>query len=260
MQCEGCSVVVRGSKVEGWSNDEMGLDWLKNVFDRYTKTKARNSWRMLILDGHGSHLTAAFIAYCFENKILLIIYSPHATHTIQPLDVVMFRSLSSNYSKTLSTQVQDSQGLLPVKKMNFFLMFWTAWTASFTRDNILQALKSTGVWPMYREPILKKFHTPTTEDQEDPEFEQLEKVLDWKDLKRLYNSVVVDQSTKEAKILASSLHYLSTQFELISAENTGLRTSLQDKTKHKIRGQVLSHLTNNSGSLTLSPSTVEKAL
>jgi hypothetical protein len=46
------------------------------------------------------------------------------------------------------------------------------------------------------EPVLKKFHTPTTEDQEDPEFEQLEKVLDWKDLKRLYNRVVVDQSTK----------------------------------------------------------------
>jgi hypothetical protein len=82
-----------GSTPTGWSNDEMGLDWLKNVFDRYTKTKARNSWRMLILDGHGSHLTAAFITYCFENKILLIIYPPHATYTLQPLDVVMFRSL-----------------------------------------------------------------------------------------------------------------------------------------------------------------------
>jgi tRNA(Leu) C34 or U34 (ribose-2'-O)-methylase TrmL len=216
-----------GPRPTGWSNDEMGLDWLKNVFDRYTKTKARNSWRMLILDGYGSHLTAAFIAYCFENKILLIIYRPHATHTLQPLDVVMF---------------------------------WTAWTASITRDNILQAFKSTGVRPIDPQPVLKKCHTPTTEDQKDPEFEQLEKVLDWKDLKRLYNSVVVDQSTKEAKTLASSLHYLSTQFELISAENTGLRISLQDKKKHKIKGQVLSHLTNNSGSLNLSPSTVEKAL
>jgi hypothetical protein len=28
------------------------------------------------------------------------------------------------------------------------------------------------------EPVLKKLHTPTTEDQEDPEFEQLEKVLE----------------------------------------------------------------------------------
>jgi hypothetical protein len=71
-----------GSSPTGWSNGEMGLDWLKNVFDRYTKEKARGFWRMLILDGHRSHLTATFIEYCFENKILLIIYPPHATHTL----------------------------------------------------------------------------------------------------------------------------------------------------------------------------------
>jgi hypothetical protein len=164
-----------GSSPTGWSNDEMGLDWLKNVFDRYTKEKARGSWRMLILDGHGSHYTSAFITYYFENKILLIIYLPQATHTLQPLDVVMFRSLSFNYKEILSTQVQDSQGLLPVKKMDFFLMFWTAWTASFTKENILQAFKSTGVWPMDLEPVLKKFPPPTTDNTEDPEFEQLEK-------------------------------------------------------------------------------------
>jgi hypothetical protein len=63
---------------------------------------------MLILDGHGSHLTAAFIEYCFENKILLIIYPPHATHTLQSLNVVMFRSLSFHYKENLSTQVQNS--------------------------------------------------------------------------------------------------------------------------------------------------------
>jgi hypothetical protein len=78
---------------------------------------------MLILNGHGSHLTAAFIEYCFENKILLIIYPPHATHTLQLLDVVMFQSLSFNYKEILSTQVQDSQGLLLVKKIDFFLIF-----------------------------------------------------------------------------------------------------------------------------------------
>ena len=139
-------------------------------------------------------------------------------------------------------------------------MFWTAWTASFTKENILQAFKSTGVWPMDPEPVLKKFPPPTTDNKEDPEFEQLEKVLCWKDLQRLFNKVVPDKSTKEAKTLSSSLYYLSTQFALILAENTGLRASLQGKKKHKVKGQALSHLTNNSGSLTLSPATVEKAL
>jgi pyruvate/2-oxoglutarate dehydrogenase complex dihydrolipoamide acyltransferase (E2) component len=110
------------------------------------------------------------------------------------------------------------------------------------------------------EPVLKKFPPLTTENTEDPEFEQLETVLCWKDLHRLFNKVVVDKSTREAKTLSASIHYLSTQFALKSAENTGLRASLQGKKKHKVKGQVLPSLTNNSGSLTLSPATVEKAL
>jgi hypothetical protein len=166
---------------------------------------------MLILDGHSSYLTSSFITYCFERKILLIIYPPHATHTLQPLDVLMFRSLSFYYKKGLSTRVQDSQGLLPVKKMDFFPLFWTAWTASFTQDHILQAFKSTGVWRMDPTPVLKKLPPPTPQALMDPEFVQLEKVTSWKDLQKLYNQVVPDKSSKEAKCLASSLHFLSAQ-------------------------------------------------
>jgi hypothetical protein len=84
--------------------------------------------------------------------------------------------------------------------------------------------------------VLKKFPPPTTENTEDPEFEQLETVLCWKDLHRLFNKVVVDKSTREAKTLSASIHYLSTQFALKSAENTGLRASLQGKKKHKVKG------------------------
>jgi hypothetical protein len=128
--------------------------------------------------------------------------------------------------------------------MDFFLVFWTAWTNSFTKDHILQAFESTGVWPMDLEPVLKKVHPSTTEDQEDPEFEQLEKVSSWKNLQRLYNKAVLDKSSKEAKSLASSLYYLSTQFELKSAEKTGLRTSL--KAKRSTRSRLGLPLVNKS--------------
>jgi hypothetical protein len=53
---------------------------------------------LLIPDGHGSHLTFEFIQYCMTHKILLLIYPPHSTHSLQPLDVVMFKPLSSQYS------------------------------------------------------------------------------------------------------------------------------------------------------------------
>ncbi|KAF1935722.1 hypothetical protein EJ02DRAFT_360882 [Clathrospora elynae] len=147
----------------------------------------------------------------------------------------MFRSLSSHYKKGLSTRVQDSQGLLPVKKMDFFSLFWTAWTSSFTQDHILQAFKSCGVWPMNPDPVLKKFPPPTPQVPINPEFVQLKQVTSWKDLQKLFNQVVPNKSSKEAKCLASSLHFLSVQFELVSAENRGLRVSLLGKKKHKVK-------------------------
>jgi hypothetical protein len=48
----------------GWTNDEVGLAWLEQLFNRYTKKKARRSWRLLIVDGHGSYITIAFINFC----------------------------------------------------------------------------------------------------------------------------------------------------------------------------------------------------
>jgi hypothetical protein len=92
----------------GWTNNDIGLAWLEQVFDRYTKEKARQSYRLLILDGHGSHVTMDFIEYCDQNKILLAIFPPHSTHTLQPLDVCMFKPLSQAYSNELLSFLERS--------------------------------------------------------------------------------------------------------------------------------------------------------
>jgi hypothetical protein len=86
------------SSPSGWTNNDLGLSWLKQVFDRSTKKKAGRSYRLLNLDGHGSHLTMDFIEYCDQNRILLAVYPAHSTHTLQPLDVVMFKPFSSAHS------------------------------------------------------------------------------------------------------------------------------------------------------------------
>jgi hypothetical protein len=83
----------------GWTNEDTGLQWLIQVFDRETKARARQSWRLLYIDGHGSHVTLEFLEYRGANRILVACFPPHATHTVQPLDVVVFKSLSSAYSR-----------------------------------------------------------------------------------------------------------------------------------------------------------------
>jgi hypothetical protein len=38
-----------------------------------------------------------FIKYCDRNQILLVIYPPYLTYTLQPLNVVMFKPLLLAY-------------------------------------------------------------------------------------------------------------------------------------------------------------------
>jgi len=83
------------SSANGWTNDELGFDWLVNLFDRETRSKAKRDWRLLFLDGHGSHLTIQFLDWCQANKILVAVYPPHSTHRLQPLDVSLFAPLTT---------------------------------------------------------------------------------------------------------------------------------------------------------------------
>jgi hypothetical protein len=139
----------------GWSDNDAGLAWLQQVFDANTKESARRKWRLLIVDGHGSHISQMFLKYCHLNKILLAVYPPHSTHTLQALDVVLFAPLARAYSKELTKRLFSSKGLLPVKKGDFFSLFWPAWVSSFTEANIQKAFKAVGVYPFnpHRTPI-----------------------------------------------------------------------------------------------------------
>lgn len=98
------------TSLTGWTNDDLGLAWLEQVFDRYTRQKARRRWRLLIVDGHGSHITTAWIDYCLSHGILLMVFPPHSTHTLQPLDVVCFSSLAANYSGELVNRLHTTDG------------------------------------------------------------------------------------------------------------------------------------------------------
>jgi len=46
----------------GWTNDTLAFNWLKKVFLTPTVPSTPNQRRLLIVDGHGSHVKARFIA------------------------------------------------------------------------------------------------------------------------------------------------------------------------------------------------------
>jgi hypothetical protein len=229
----GKHAVFVSSSLTGWTNNNIGLAWLEQVFNRETKQKARlgQDWRLLILDGHGSHLSIDFIKYCEAHKILLAVFPPHSTHTLQPLDVVCFKPLSSNYSAKLTDHLFKTQGLLAVQKGDFFPLFWGAWESTFTTRLVLKAFEATGIAPMKADVILERFRKQDDNESEARPSTPLPK--DWRQMNRLVRAAVKDTSAETSQKLSQTLHQLQVQNELLHHEISGLRDALTTKKQRK---------------------------
>jgi hypothetical protein len=227
------------SSSSGWTNNDVGLAWLKQVFDRGTKAKARSSYRLLILDGHGSHLTMDFIEYCNQNKILLAVYPPHSTHTLQPLDVSMFKPLSTAYSNEVAAFMERSQGLTSMSKRDFFPLFYRAWQASFKETTILKAFEATGLSPFEPEVILKRFNQQPTQGCLSDSDSSALSASNWRKTEGLLRQVVKDRGDRRAQKLSQAFHQISTQKTLLEYEVKSLREALINERTRRKRGKPL---------------------
>ena len=115
----------------GWSSHTLGLDWLKTVFDRYTKGKVKRGRRLLIIDRHSSHVNLEFLDTCDRLHILVLVLSPHSTHKLQPLGVGLFGPLARYYTNGLNALMHNSLGMVSVTKRVFWSVFWPMWQQAF---------------------------------------------------------------------------------------------------------------------------------
>ncbi|SJX66463.1 related to transposase [Sporisorium reilianum f. sp. reilianum] len=85
----------------GWTNNELTVKWLKNIYDPSTRPLMQSQYRLLIIDGHGSHMTDAFCDSAWSHRIILLMLLAHATHVMQLLDVSIFGPLTGFLEKVL---------------------------------------------------------------------------------------------------------------------------------------------------------------
>jgi hypothetical protein len=235
---------------------------LKEVFHPQTKEKARRKYKLLLLDGYGSRLIIDFITFCDENKIILAVFLLHATHKLQPLDVVLYGPLSRAYNRKLTTYLHNSQELLALKKGDIFLLFWDAWTLSFTMENIISSFKHTGINPMDPEVVLKQLQNSTPQENKNSQEEEIGAGSLWRQIHNLIVSTVKNTESQEAKQLSNAFHSLETQSELEKHENKELRAALDTKKKRKEKKYTLDFgepRENTGSAMFFTPSKVEKA-
>jgi hypothetical protein len=85
-----------GVSENGWATNEIGLIWLK-LFDEHTKDYVVGTHRLLVLDGHDSHVNSKFDQYCTDHNIIPICIPAHSSHLLQLLDVGCFSALKQAY-------------------------------------------------------------------------------------------------------------------------------------------------------------------
>ncbi|KAJ9298765.1 transcriptional regulator family: Helix-turn-helix [Paecilomyces variotii] len=147
----------------GWTTDKIGIRWLQNVFIPQTARRSAGGYRLLILDGHGSHLTPEFDKLCSENNIIPLCMPPHSSAYCQPLDVSCFGPLKAAYGRLV--QEKQRRGFNHIDKVDFLSIYPGARTQAFSSATIKNGFRATGIVPFNPEEVLGRFtiqlETPT---------------------------------------------------------------------------------------------------
>jgi hypothetical protein len=129
----------------GWTSNAIGVEWLQKIFIPETTT-TDNRYRLLILDGHGSHAQIEFLWICKQHQIELLFLPPHSSHVLQPLDLAPFSSVKSSYRR----QIMDLSALddaAPVKKAQFVRCYHQARQEGLTERVIRSGWRAAGICP-----------------------------------------------------------------------------------------------------------------
>ncbi|EED15091.1 pogo transposable element, putative [Talaromyces stipitatus ATCC 10500] len=147
----------------GWTTDQIGLEWLKTHFIPLISGRTLGTYSMLILDGHGSHLTAEFDRTCTDHKIIPVCMPPHSSHLLQPLDVGCFAVLKRHYGQLVEQRMR--LGFNHIDKIDFLTAFPQARTVAYKAQTIRNSFAATGLVPFNPDRVLQHLNiqlkTPT---------------------------------------------------------------------------------------------------
>ena len=147
----------------GWTTDNIGLRWLQNTFIPAIAGRKVGTYSLLVLDGHGSHLTPQFDKICSENNIIPICMPPHSSHLLQPLDVGCFSPLKRAYGRLVENKAR--LGFNHIDKFDFLQAYPEARTGTFKADTIKNSFAAAGLVPLNPERVLEQLNihlkTPT---------------------------------------------------------------------------------------------------
>jgi hypothetical protein len=119
----------------GWTDNSIGLEWFTKCFIPESGARLCKEYRLMLFDGHSSHISSEVIRLCVANKIILLCLPPHTTHLLQPLDISLFAPLALYYKSKIRDTCKFGYNYT-VDKMAFLDAYLKARDKAFTVTNI----------------------------------------------------------------------------------------------------------------------------
>ena len=137
----------------GWTDNELGLEWLQKCFE--PETRDGDEYRLLILDGHASHVSTKVIKFCLASKIIPLCLLAHTTHLLQPLDVGIFSPLATYYNAGVRERSKYIVSY-SIDKIDFLEILGEARDKAISPANIQKAWESVGLEPYNPKVVLEQ--------------------------------------------------------------------------------------------------------
>ena len=141
----------------GWTNDSLGLIWLTDVFQKYTKDRTKGVYQLLILDRYRSHSTPQFDQFYIEHLIITLYMPLHSLHLLQPLDVSCFTVLKRSYRQQIKELMQARYN--HIEKPDFLTAYTIACIESITPNIIYSGFAAIGLVLYNPKRVLSKLNT-----------------------------------------------------------------------------------------------------
>ena len=159
VQLSWCPKIVEKEKYpwlyannSGWMTTDIFYKWFQ-LWEEKTRTFDENGDvepRLMIYDGHLSHMGLDTLRYAREYNVTIMKLPPHTSDLLQPLDVAVFCSLKSHWGKILFKRLRSIRTKLTKAEFATLLSSDEVWRASFTKENIAAGFRKCGIFPIDR--------------------------------------------------------------------------------------------------------------
>lgn len=131
---------------KGWTSEDVCEAWFTKVFIKTAnERRVSNAPIVLLLDGHGSHITTRVRDLAFQNGIFLFCLPPKTSHKTQPLDVGVFNLVQHAWKRQCEDSAQRGD---PPTKSTAIANYMVAREAGLHPEAIVDAWRRSGHYPI----------------------------------------------------------------------------------------------------------------